>query len=89
MELGWLTHYELDYRWFGSRQGLGIFLFTMVSRSSLGPTPSLLSKGYQGSFPGVKRPPSSAEVNNAWSYTSTLPIRLTFPSDDGTSFSPI
>jgi hypothetical protein len=40
--------------------------------------------GTRGSFPGVKRPvreadhslPSSAEVKNAWSYTSTLPIRL-------------
>jgi hypothetical protein len=37
-----------------------------------------------GSFPGVKRPgreadhspPSSAEVKNTWSYTSTPPIRL-------------
>jgi hypothetical protein len=40
---------------------------------------SLLSNGYQGLFPGVKRPrrevdhstPSSAEVKNAWRYTST------------------
>jgi hypothetical protein len=38
----------------------------------------------RGSFPGVKWPgreadhsrPSSAEVKNAWSYTSTLPIRF-------------
>jgi hypothetical protein len=38
--------------------------------------------GNRGSFPGVKRPereadhspPSSAEVKNAWSYTSTTPI---------------
>jgi hypothetical protein len=37
-----------------------------------------------GSFPRIKRPgretdhlpPSSAEVKNTWSYTSTLPIRL-------------
>jgi hypothetical protein len=64
---------------FDSRRGLGIFLFTTVSRMALGPTqppiqwiPRVLSLG-------VKRPereddhspPSSAEVKNAWSYTST------------------
>jgi hypothetical protein len=40
--------------------------------------------GTRGSFPGVKRPgretdhssPSSAEVKNAWGYTSTTPVRL-------------
>jgi hypothetical protein len=40
--------------------------------------------GTRGSFPGVKQPgheadhlsPSSAEVKNAWSYTSIPPIRL-------------
>jgi hypothetical protein len=40
--------------------------------------------GTRGSFPGVKRqgreadhsPPSSADIKNAWSYTSTPPIRL-------------
>jgi hypothetical protein len=45
---------------------------------------SLVFNGYQGSFPGVKRPgrevnhspPSSAEVKNEWSYTSTPPICL-------------
>jgi hypothetical protein len=60
--------------------GLGIFLFTTASRTALGPTqppiqwvPGILSLG-------VKRPgreagyslPSSAEVKNAWSYTSSL-----------------
>jgi hypothetical protein len=59
--------------------GLGIFLFTTASRTALGFTqppiqwvPGVLSLG-------VKRPgreadhshPSSAEVKNAWSYTST------------------
>jgi hypothetical protein len=42
--------------------------------------PSLLFNAYMGSFPVVKRPgpevnyppPSSAEVKNEWSYTSTL-----------------
>jgi hypothetical protein len=47
--------------------------------------PSLLSNGYEGAVPlRVKRlqreaghsPPSSAEVKNAWSYTSTPTIRL-------------
>jgi hypothetical protein len=69
---------------FDYRQGLGIFLFDTASRPSLGPTqlpvqgiPDVLS-------PGIKRPwrkadhtpPSSAEVKNAWSYTSTPQIRL-------------
>jgi hypothetical protein len=69
---------------FDSWQGMGIFLFTTVSRPALGPTqppiqwvPGVLSLG-------VKRlgreadhsPPSSTEVKNAWSYTSTPQIRL-------------
>jgi hypothetical protein len=76
--------FGLDDRVFESRQGLGIFLFTTASRPTLGPTqppiqwvPGTLSLG-------VKRPgreadhstPSSANVKNAWSYTSTLPLRL-------------
>ena len=45
----------------------------------------LLFSGYRALFPGVKRPgttdidhspPSSAEVKNGWSYTSTPPICL-------------
>jgi hypothetical protein len=35
---------------FDSRRGLGIFLFTAVSRTALEPT-SLLSNGHQGFFP--------------------------------------
>jgi len=42
--------------------------------------PSLLSNGYQGLFPWGREadhsPPSSAEVKNAWSHTSTPAIRL-------------
>jgi hypothetical protein len=49
-----------------------------------GAYPASYSMGTRGSFPGVKRPgreanhspPSTAEVKNAWSYTSTLPICL-------------
>jgi hypothetical protein len=58
---------------------MGLFLFTAASRPALGP-PSPLSNGYRGALtPEVKRPgleadcspPSSTEVKNAWSYTST------------------
>jgi hypothetical protein len=46
--------------------------------------PSFLQNEYWGLFPVAKAagreadhsPPSSAEVKNAWSYTSTPPIRL-------------
>jgi hypothetical protein len=67
---------------FDSRRGLGIFLFTTFSRTALGPTqppiqwvPGTLS--LEAKQPGREAdhsPPSSAEVKNAWSYTSTLPI---------------
>jgi hypothetical protein len=63
---------------FESRQGLGIFLFTIVSRPALRPTqdpvqrvPGTLSLGIK--WPGREAdhsPPSSAEVKNAWRYTS-------------------
>jgi hypothetical protein len=68
---------------FDSRGGLGSFLIT-VSRTALGPT-QLPMQWVPGALSlGVKRPgreadhspPSSAEVKNVWSYTSTLPIRL-------------
>jgi hypothetical protein len=64
---------------FDSRQGLGIYLFTTASRTALGPTqppiqwvPGALSLRVK--WPGCEAnhsPPSSAEVKNAWSYTST------------------
>jgi len=74
-----LTMLWVGRPWFYSRQGLGVFLFTTASRRALGPNhppiqwvPGVLSLG-------VKRPecetdnspPSSAEVRNAWSVTST------------------
>jgi hypothetical protein len=78
--------YGLDRR--GSRVlfplGLGIFLFTTASRTALEPTqppiqwvPRALSLGLkrQGSE-ADHSPPSSAEVKNAWGYTSTTLIRL-------------
>jgi hypothetical protein len=66
---------------FNSWQGLGIFLFTTVSRMALGPTQPPIQWVPGALSLGVKRPereadcspPSSAEVKNAWSYTSTTP----------------
>jgi hypothetical protein len=66
---------------FESRQELGIFLFTTVSRLALGPTQPIYWEPGALSL-AVKRPeresdhspPSSAEVKNAWSYTSTHPV---------------
>jgi hypothetical protein len=65
----------MDDRGFESRQGLGIFLLTTVSRLTLGPTQPL---GSRITFPTVNRPvreadhspPPTAEVKNAWNYTS-------------------
>jgi hypothetical protein len=64
---------------FDSRRELGIFLFTTVSETALGPTKPPI-QWVTGTFSlGVNRPgreadhspPSSAEVKDAWSYTST------------------
>jgi hypothetical protein len=80
--------YRLDDR--GSRvrlpagRGVGIFLFTTVSRMALGPTQPRIQWIRGALSLGVKRPgreadhspPSSAEVKNAWNYTSNPPIRL-------------
>jgi hypothetical protein len=65
-------------------RGLEIFLFTTASRTALGPTQPLIQLVPAALSLGIKRPgreadhspPSSAEVKNAWSYTSTPPIRL-------------
>jgi hypothetical protein len=66
---------------FDSQQDLEIFLFPTVSRTALGPTqppvpwvPGALSLGVKR--PGREAnhsPPSSAEVKNVWTYTSTPP----------------
>jgi hypothetical protein len=55
-----------------------------MSRTALGPTQPLIQWVPGALSLGVKRqgreadhpPPSSAEFKNAWSYTSTPPIRL-------------
>jgi hypothetical protein len=70
---GWLI------KLFESLQGLGIFLFTTASRLTLGPTQPSIQEVPGAVSLGVKRPgheadhspPSSAEVKNVWSYTST------------------
>jgi hypothetical protein len=78
------TGYSLEDRGsrFHSRRGLGIFLFTTESKTALGSTqppiqwvPGALS--LEVKWPGREAdhsPPSSAEVKNAWNYTSTHPI---------------
>jgi hypothetical protein len=63
---------------FDSQRGLGIFLFT-ASRMALGPTqppiqwvPGALSLGVKWlGCEADHSPPSSTEVKNVWSYTST------------------
>jgi hypothetical protein len=75
----WVTGRTIGVLGFDSRRGLGIFLFATVSRQALGPTqpaiqwvPGALSLGVKR--PGYEpdhTPPSSAEVKNEWSYTST------------------
>jgi hypothetical protein len=77
-----LTHCFLNHIlifWFDFRRELGIFLFTAASRPALGPTQPPIKWVSQTLPLGVKRlgreadhsPPTSAEVKNAWSYTST------------------
>jgi hypothetical protein len=78
--------YGLDDR--GTRvrfpAGMEIFLFTTASRAALGPTQPPIQWVPWALSLGEKRPgreadnshPSSAEVKNAWSYTSTPPIRF-------------
>jgi hypothetical protein len=76
--VGIALSYRLDDRGFDSRQGLGTFLSTTVSRPALGPTQPPIQWLSEALSLGLKRPgsendhspPSSAEVKNAWSYTS-------------------
>jgi hypothetical protein len=64
-----------------SWRGLGIFLFTTVFWTALGPTQPPIQWVPGTLFLGVKRPgraadhspPSTAEIKNAWSYTSSPP----------------
>jgi pimeloyl-ACP methyl ester carboxylesterase len=77
-----LLNYEVGRLGFDYRQGYGIFLSAF--RPALGPTQSPTQWVVEAISLGVKRerregdhlPPSSVETMNAWSYTSTPPIRL-------------
>jgi hypothetical protein len=70
--------YGLDGRGFESRQWMGIFLFTTVSRPALGPTQPPIQWVSGDLSLGIKRPgreadyslPSRAEVKNSWRYIS-------------------
>jgi hypothetical protein len=63
---------------------LGIFLFATVSRTALEPTqppfqwvPGALSLGVKRpEHEADHSPPYGADVKDAWSYTSTPPVRL-------------
>jgi hypothetical protein len=79
----WATGWTNGVLAFDSRRELGIFLFATVSRTALGPTQPI--PWVLGALSlGVRRlgreadhsPPPSAEVKNAWNYTSTPSIRL-------------
>jgi hypothetical protein len=67
-----------------SKLGVGIYLFSTASRLALGPTHPPIQWALKNLSLGVKRPhreadrspPSSAEVKNAWCYTTTPPIYL-------------
>jgi len=69
---------------FESWQRLEIFLLTTVSRPVLGPTQppihwvqgTLMLGLKQRGWEADHSPPSSADIKNAWSYTSTPPICL-------------
>jgi hypothetical protein len=63
---------------FESRQGLRIFLFATASRPAVGPTQPPIQWVPRVKWPGREvdySPPFSAEVKNAWSYTSTPALR--------------
>jgi hypothetical protein len=80
----WATGWPIGVLGFDSLRSLGIFFFTTASRTALGPTQSSIQWVLGAISPGIKRPgceadhstPSSAEVKDACSYTSTPSIRL-------------
>jgi hypothetical protein len=75
----WAMGWMIGVLGFNSQWVLGIFLFTTMSRTALGPTQPPIQWVPRALSLGVKRPghesdhspPSSAEVKNVWSYTST------------------
>jgi hypothetical protein len=80
-----LNQSENSYNWKKVRPTkLNISSLHHRVQNGTGAHPASYPLGTTGSFPGVKRPgreadhspPSSAEVKNAWGYTSTPPICL-------------
>jgi hypothetical protein len=75
-----VTDLRVERPGFDSRQGYRISIILTESRPGLGPTQLPIRWILGAIFPGVTRPgreaddspPSSAEVKNVWSYTSTL-----------------
>jgi hypothetical protein len=80
--VGIATGYGLDERGVGVRVPVGARIFTSPCRpDQLWGPPNLLSNGFRGLSPGVKRPgrvadhshPTNAEIKKTWVYTSTPP----------------
>jgi hypothetical protein len=73
--MGWTSGVQLP------AEMMGIFLFATASGPALRPTQPPIQRVPGALFPGIKRPgreadhspPSSADVKNAWNYTSTPP----------------
>jgi hypothetical protein len=57
--------YGLDDRGFESRQGLGIFLFTIASRPALGPTQPPIQWALKALSLGIKQPGREADHSHA------------------------
>jgi hypothetical protein len=80
--IGIATGYGLEDRGVRVRVPIWSRIFSSPRRPDRFRGPhSLLSSGYRGSFPGLKRqgreadhsPPTSAEIKKMWIYTSTFP----------------
>jgi hypothetical protein len=63
----WATDWTIGVLGFDCRRRLGIFLFTTASRTALALSLEVKRPGREADH----SLPSSAEVKNAWSYTST------------------